>query len=360
MRIGPQHLVDLAAGAAFLGTGGGGDPYIYRLATAAALHEHGDVELVNLDDLPDSAVVMSIGGAGAPTIGREKLPNGLEGQWALRKLEAYLGKRADALIADEIGGGNGLVPILTAAHTRLPVVDGDGMGRAYPETQMMTFSIYGVSATPMSAVDEFGDGVVITARDSATAERIVRQVGLAMGGQCMCADHAMDAETARRVSVKGTVTLALELGRQIHRSADLAAFVAASRSHLEAAGYGAAVPLLEGKVVDVSRDLVGGYDVGVVKLESFTGARTMQIMVRNEYLVAIEEGRYIATVPDLICIVDNDTLEPITSERICYGQRVAVIGVGAPPIYRTPEALAVTGPRAFGFDADFTPLDNTN
>lgn len=358
MRIGPQHLVDLAAGAAFLGTGGGGDPYIYRLATMGALAEHGDVELVSLDDLPDDALVVSLGGTGAPTIGREKLPNGLEGKWGLEKLEAYLGKRADALIAAEIGGGNGLVPILTAAHVGLPVVDGDGMGRAYPETQMMTFSIYGVSATPMTAVDEFGDGVVITARDSATAERIVRQVGLAMGGQCMGADHPMDARTARRVAVKGTVTLAIELGRQIRLADDLAGFISESRPHLEAAGYGVALPLLEGKVLDVSRDLVGGYDVGVVKLESFTDARTMQIMVRNEYLVAIEQGRYVATVPDLICIVDNDTLEPITSERIRYGQRVTVIGVGAPPIYRTPEALAATGPRAFGFDVDFAPLES--
>ena len=36
---------------------------------------------------------------GAPTIGSEKLPNGLEGVYAIRKLEEFANVKADALIA---------------------------------------------------------------------------------------------------------------------------------------------------------------------------------------------------------------------------------------------------------------------
>ena len=38
-------------------------------------------------------------------------------------------------------------------QTGLPVIDGDGMGRAFPELQMKTFSIYGVKATPAALCD---------------------------------------------------------------------------------------------------------------------------------------------------------------------------------------------------------------
>jgi len=37
---------------------------------------------------------------------------------------------------------------------------------------------------------------------------------------------------------------------------------------------------------------------------------------------------------------------------------VKVMAVGVPPIMRTPEALATFGPRAFGFDMDFTAIED--
>jgi uncharacterized protein len=62
-------------------------------------------------------------------------------------------------------------------------------------------------------------------------------------------------------------------------------------------------------------------------------------------------------VPDLICIVDEDTAEPITTELLRYGMRVAVVGIPAPDLLRTPEALAVVGPAAFGYpDVPYLPM----
>jgi len=284
------------------------------------------------------------------------LPNGLEGVFAVRKLEEYAGVRCDALIAAEIGGGNGLVPLLTALHMGIPVVDADGMGRAYPATQMETFSIYGISATPMSAVDEFGNCAIITASDSTTAERIVRQVGLAMGGHCMAADHIMTGRDVKDYGVRNTVSLAAELGRAVRRSKDLRGLLNETESLLIGAGYGAPVDLFEGKVIDVRREMIGGYDVGEFVVSSFDGRREMTINVQNEYLIAIVDGRCVATVPDLICVVDRETLLPISSERLRYGLRIAVIGIPAPALYKTPQAMAFTDPRAFGFDIDYTEM----
>ena len=68
-------------------------------------------------------------------------------------------------------------------------------------------------------------------------------------------------------------------------------------------------------------------------------------------------ARVVAVVPDRVAVVDRETAEPITTEGLRYGQRVKVVGTSAAPNMRTPEALAVFGPRAFGIDHDFVPIE---
>ena len=49
MEITPAGLDDIALGAALLGTGGGGDPYIGMLMARQALERYGSVELLDPD-----------------------------------------------------------------------------------------------------------------------------------------------------------------------------------------------------------------------------------------------------------------------------------------------------------------------
>ena len=84
----------------------------------------------------------------------------------------------------------------------------------------------------------------------------------------------------------------------------------------------------------------------------------MTLAIKNEFLVAKVGERVVASVPDLITMVDHETSSPINSERVHYGQRVTVFGIGCPAHYRTARALEVVAPRAFGFDFDFRPLED--
>ena len=77
---------------------------------------------------------------------------------------------------------------------------------------------------------------------------------------------------------------------------------------------------------------------------------------RNENLIARVNGRTVALVPDIITLLEQETGKPITTENLRYGQRVSVFAIEAPPLLRTPEALQVVGPRAFGYDCDYRPL----
>jgi uncharacterized protein len=63
-------------------------------------------------------------------------------------------------------------------------------------------------------------------------------------------------------------------------------------------------------------------------------------------------------VPDLIMNLDLETGEPLTTEVLRYGQRVAVIGLPVHPLLKTPEALKVVGPAAFGYpELTYVPLE---
>ena len=55
-----------------------------------------------------------------------------------------------------------------------------------------------------------------------------------------------------------------------------------------------------------------------------------------------------------------ETGEPITTEMLRYGQQLAMIGIPAHDLMKTPEALEVVGPKAFGYpDIEFTPLPSS-
>jgi DUF917 family protein len=355
--IGIADLADLARGAAFLGTGGGGDPYIGRLMAEAALNRHGPVRLVSLAELADDALVMAVGNMGAPTVLIEKIPSGGEPAAAVRRLEAHLGRRADAIIPFEAGGVNSLLPLVIAAQTGLPVVDADGMGRAFPELQMETFAVYGVSASPMAIANEHGDSVVIDAHSAGMTEWIARGVTIRMGGQTSIAEYAMSGSEAKRVSVPETMSLCMRIGRAwpeakangqdpLERLLDL----------LPSTHYRYGRELFAGKIVDLQRRTERGFAVGRMRIEGPAGL--LEVTFQNENLVARLDGRVLAIVPDLICILDSETAEPITTEWLRYGQRVRVVGVAVPEIMRTAEALQLFGPQAFDLQDAFVPIEN--
>jgi uncharacterized protein len=351
-------LLDLARGAALLGTGGGGDPYVGRLMVEQAMRQGGRVVLRALDEVEDDDFVIPTAMMGAPTIMLEKLPSGREASSALRALEEHLGRRATVTMPIECGGLNSTIPLVVGAQLGLDVVDADGMGRAFPELQMETFHVYGVSGSPMAIANEHGDTVILSAHDNRMMEWIARGVTMRMGGAASIAEYAMDGRTARRVSIAGTISLGIRLGeclrlaREAHRDpfAELVETLADTP-------YQHGRTLFEGKVADVDRRTDGGFVKGHATIVGQRAASRLDLSFQNEHLLAVVDGEVLAMVPDLICVLEADTAEPITTEGLRYGQRVRVMGISTPDIMRTPEALAVFGPRAFGLDVEFRPVE---
>ncbi len=345
-------------GAAILGTGGGGNPYIGKLRCREELKKGNRIPVIPLSELPDDALVVSLGGIGAPVVGVEKIEEGEECLRALRAVERELGVKVDALISVEIGGANSMEPMLTAAQAGLPVVDGDGMGRAFPEMQMCTWSIYGHREAPAAMADEKGSIVVIRdTPDDVWLERIARSVVVTMGAAAGLATQPMRGDFVKRAAVPGTITQALNLGRAVLQAQEdnidpVQTVIDQENGKL----------LMTAKIVDLERHLKGGFSVGHIALEGFGSFQgdVGRIDLQNEFLIFRCNEIVEVCVPDLVVVLDSDTGLPITTEMLRYGQRVAVLGLPAHRLMRSPEALRVVGPAAFGYDdITFVPMEDT-
>lgn len=361
-ELGPEDLPALALGATILGTGGGGDPHIGRLLVEQAMRVHGPVTILDPDEVDDGMLVIPTAQMGAPTVVLERIPAGPEPLAALQRLEAHRGQRAGATMPIECGGINSMIPLLVGASGGLPVVDADGMGRAFPELQMETFSVYGVPGSPLAIADELGHTVLIdTAEDNRQMEWLARGVTIRLGGVAYIAEYAMTGRQVKDTAVPRTLSLALGVGRAIlqarrdHRDAFVALREACGRTI-----YTHVRELFHGKVVDVERRTTEGFARGRARIRTVDGDSEMEIAFQNENLVALRDGQQVAVVPDLICILEEETAAPITTERLRYGDRVRVMGISTPALMRTPEALDVFGPRCFGLDRDFVPVEEAN
>jgi hypothetical protein len=240
------------------------------------------------------------------------------------------------------------------------VVDADGMGRAFPELQMETFSVYGIAGSPLAIAGENDETAIIdTGTDNRRMESFARAITIRLGGVGHIAEYAMTGADVRRTAVPRTLSLALSLGRAIrearaaHRDP-----VEALREALAPTLYSSLRVLFRGKVTDVERRTVEGFARGRARFRSHGGDSVLEVEFQNENLVATVDGVIRCLVPDLIVVLEADTAEPITTEGLRYGQRVTVVGISTPDLMRTPEALATFGPAAFGIDEAFVPVED--
>lgn len=357
-EIGIEDIEDIALGATLLGAGGGGDPYIGKLTAMAAVRECGPVQLIDADELPDDAFVVPSASMGAPTILTEKGVGAHEFQRLFSMVEMFFGKPAFATMPAEAGGVNSMLPIAAAARLGIPLVDADGMGRAFPELQMATFTIGGVSASPMAFIDEKGNAGVLSTITNKWTEDIARAATTTCGGTLTIALFCMDAPVVKAFGVHGIVTRSQRLGRAIRLAKEEAAEAGMTPEEYFLHFTGG-FKLFKGKIVDVLRETRGSFNFGRAVLEGtgdYQGSRAI-VDFQNENLQCVVDGEVRATVPDLICLVDPETFIPIPTDALRYGKRVLAVGLPCFEMWRTPRGLELVGPRYFGIDEDYVPVE---
>jgi DUF917 family protein len=278
----------------------------------------------------------------------------------------------DGFAALEIGGGNGLVNFAVAAAHNVPCVDADYMGRAYPTYWQTTLNVYGSSTGEglLPGTIASGDGTFITMTSSRTdklVDKALRAAVVEMGCSAGKAGPPKSAAVVQQQAVENSVSLAWWIGRAIALEKNIAD---KAERIIDAVGGPASGKILaEGKIVRVERVLRTGHTYGVLEIDGHAidaamGTRTkamIRIPFKNENafveaasLENAESGQstsILASVPDLIAVLDSETGMGLGTPEYKYGLKVVVIAIAASHHWTsTARGLELGGPASMGFD----------
>jgi DUF917 family protein len=350
VQLDSSNLPALASGCAALGSGGSGDPTLALLIALDAVERHGPAALLDVGGLDPEIVVLPCGMVGAPTIAEERIWNGEEGRILCEAIESARGRPVGALMAFHLAGAGGLLAVSWAARAGLPILDAEGMGRAFPAVNQQAMNLAGIPASPLALTDGRGNTLLMRPANDAWAARLADGAPAGLGGVCAGALYCMTGAEARRATIAGSVSLALAIGRAMETDP------VSARLHALCGALGG-VALIEGRIHDVQRRVDGRLVKGWATVVGTGGdaGRRLRIEFQSEFLLALEDGAACAAVPELISVVLSDSCAPVTTERLRQGQRVTVLISPAPEPWRSAEGLALVGPAAFGYDVEFAP-----
>ncbi|EME46181.1 hypothetical protein DOTSEDRAFT_86798 [Dothistroma septosporum NZE10] len=375
----------LADGCYVLGCAGGGSPAASRIQLRDMLRAGHKMRVIDASSLKADANIYWGGHMGSPATSNERLQS-LETIHAFNALMEYLHEDTfDAVMGLEIGGANGLEPFLCGSSRFFdrPVIDGDWMGRAYPTYWQTTIAVHAPGELVPCAIDS-GDGKTILmtkASNDEIVDRALRASCAEMGSRVGMAAKPSTTQKVRDFGVLNTVSLAWRIGRciAIAEATNTLSTVAEAIVH-EVGGQGSAKILFRGKIVGVERRLFKGHSYGSITIaglsvdeeeDAGSGVKrvpavcttgTVTIPFKNENIYAehtAEDGTktIIASVPDLICVLDTASGRSLGVPEFKYGYGVTVLGITCSPRWSDTEAgLQIGGPIAFGYDIPYKPL----
>ncbi|KAI1619084.1 hypothetical protein EDD36DRAFT_427827 [Exophiala viscosa] len=368
--VSPIDLEWIATGCKVLGCGGGGDPYQQYLKIKSVVEKSpGTIKVVSALDLPEGSTIGCTGCMGSPEVSMERM----EADECNKAHDALIRVMqlppVDGFLALEIGGGNGMVNLEVAAAHGVPCVDADYMGRAYPTYWQTTINVYGTARgeSLLPATIASGDGSFMTMTASRTDKLVdsaLRAATVEMGCRAGKAGPPKPARVVQEQAILNSVSLAWWIGRAIALERNIAD--RANRIIESVGGSASAKVLAEGKITNVERVLRTGHTYGIVEIDGVLNdgsTATIKVPFKNEnaFVEAVSTDgavSVLASVPDLIVVLDSETGSGLGTPEYKYGLKVAVIAIAASPRWTdTSRGLELGGPASMGFgDVEYVPV----
>ncbi len=362
-----NEVRDLIRGCTFLGTGGGGSPEKGLEFLLKDLKKGKKIRLISPDQMPNDAWTCSSFYMGSiapqtPETADEMKKFGMvkpqvekEAIAATNELMKLQGVKLRAIVPVELGGINTPAPIDVAVSLGIPAVDGDYAGRAIPEIDQTTPAILGKLLEPIVYCDKYGN--VTSVKKSINylmSERLGKMVSVACFGILGGAGFLLKGKDMKKAIIPNTLTEAMKLGKTIRQAREKGKEVPE-----EIAKVMKGWVLFKGKVIKKDWADKEGYLVGTNTIEGsnqFKG-HEFKIWYKNENHISWFDTEKFVTSPDIIECINLGTGEPITNTAIKEGDSIAVIGLKARKKYRSKNGLEVLGPRHFGFDIEYVPIE---
>jgi len=95
----------------------------------------------------------------------------------------------------------------------------------------------------------------------------------------------------------------------------------------------------------------------VITGEGDHAGHLLKIWFKNENHMSWLDDRPFVCSPDILEVCDAETGEPQVNTYLAEGQWVAVVGTKRREQFDTEAGLATLGPKHFGWDVPFTPIE---
>jgi len=363
-----QELVDMLVGSCIQSTRGC-DPEQSIKKVKEALNQGKQFKLISTNNFPADWMVVAVqglGGGGAwehviERTQRQNLPTITEAEANSRVvdlLSEHMGKEVKALIRSEAAEAT-TTALLVAADKGIPTLDAGITGRAVPEVQQSIPWINGIASIPTAIITRWGDEIIIKhAVDEYRVEDIGRAIAVASGGSATITMTPMSGEQLHRGAIPGNLSEAILFGKTVREARQagkdpIAALLDASN------GY----KLFQGIVTKSDERGDRGFnwvDVEIEGINEYAG-HTYKVFVKNENIVAWLDDEVDVISPDYIYNLNPETGESTTGGGGVGGYpldvEVVMVGVPAPEQWRNEKGIELIGPRHFGFDFEYTPIE---
>jgi DUF917 family protein len=362
-----QDCEDFVRGCLFMATGGGGSVAWGMGMLRSALEEGLALEWVDADEIADDALTVTPYGMGSIAPPSQETLDEIERvglvnkfgdhsmEEAVKELGKYLGKPIGCLVAAELGAGNTPAPLVTGARLGIPVVDGDYAGRAIPDEMQGTPYLYGKHSWPFASVDMWGNVTIVTYTvNPHMLERIGKMLAVAAYGSTTMAATPLPGHEMKEILVRGTLSQCLALGRAMRQARET------GQDPIDAAlATTGGWRLFEGVVTGKDWEDRGGYMYGTTHIQG-TGeyqGHKLDVWFKNENHITWLDGEAWVCSPDLVTLAYRDG-EGTTNTLIGEGDEIVAVGMKGLEAFRTEFGLnEAAGPRYYGFDIDYVPIE---
>ncbi len=326
-------------------------------------------KMISVDDFPDDGIVVAVQGIGGggpweyviertKSQGLDVLSQSKRNNMVVDLLSEFVGKEVTAIIRSEAAEATATA-LLVAAERNIPILDAGITGRAVPEVQQSIPWISGIASIPTAIVTPWGDEIVIkNAIDEYRVEDLSRAIAVASGGDAVITMTPMNGQQIKYAALKNNLSEAIKYGKVTREAVEsnndpIDALLKAS------SGY----KLFQGLVTKSDEKGDRGFnwiDVEISGTDDFTG-KTYEVFVKNENIIGWLDGEIDAMSPDYIYNLDPKTGESIVSKAgigsYPIGKEVVLIGLPSADQWRSDMGIKLMGPKHFGFDFDFTPIE---
>lgn len=361
-----QELADMMVGSSIQATRGNNSENLTR-QMKAALVAGKKFEIISVETLPDDWTVVvpcGVGGGEAweyvsTRMKLRRTPSFSDtATRAAAALSQHLGIKFKAVIRNEPAQST-MIALMTASDLGVPIVDACLSGRARPEVQQQIPFINGIPGYPVAFFTQWGDTIIIEkAVDDFRIEDISRGIAISSGGGVWMAMNPMTGKDAKKGVIPGSLSQAILFGRTVREAREKGQDPIKELIRVSS-GY----KLFHGVVTKSKKLAERGFSWGNVELagmHEFKG-HTYKIFFKNENILSWFDDRPDCMPPDLICNLNPKTGDAVPTwgmNGYPEGEEVVIVGIPASPRWRVSKGLEVFGPRHFGFDYDYVPVED--